>query len=459
MDQSFFSDKTVLIMGLGRFGGGVDAAKFAWKAGARVIVTDLASDDDLHDSVCQLDEYNDIQFVFGLHDFSYFQQADIVIVNPAVPDDNKFVEFAREQNKLVTSQINLFFELCDATIVGVTGSNGKSTTTSLIFHLLETAARDDRRKYDKVWLGGNIGNQPLLSRIEEIGANDIVVLELSSFQLERLGEIKKAPHVAVLTNLTPNHLDRHGTFGEYCEAKGNIFKFQIPNEDRPAVAVFCGEDDIASQWFEKYNAQAGRLCFKVGPEDVSEDIKSRYPLPGRGNLCNLAQAVTVARYFGVDDETVMQTIADFKALPHRLEFVCQTKGVKWYNDSISTTPQSSIEALNAFKEPKIIIAGGYDKHIDLDELGLAIAQKAKAVILIGQCREKIAEAVSKNSNAGTSVAVKRAETLAQAVETADQMASPGDVVLLSPACASYDMFDNYQHRGNEFARLAIELTS
>lgn len=445
-----------MVMGLGRFGGGVDAAKFACKAGSRVIVTDTASATDLHDSICQLDNYNDIEFVFGLHDFSYFQQADVIIVNPAVPDDNKYVTYCRQNNKFVTSQINLFFEMTSATIVGITGSNGKSTTTALTYHLLEKADKN-KRKYNNVWLGGNIGNQPLLSIIDQIGPDDIVVLELSSFQAEALAKIKKAPNVMILTNLTPNHLDRHGTFEEYCAAKENLFKYQVLNEIQPSVSIFCSHDPVACQWFDKYKTQQGRISYKVGINDVPDQIKSQYPLPGNGNLCNLSEAMAVARYFGIDDQQIMKNVSSFKALPDRLELVDKKRGVRWYNDSIATTPQSVIEALNAFKEPKVLIAGGYDKHIDFDELGREIAQKAKAAILIGQCRQQIADAISKHSSSKSSAKIQIVESLADAVTTAEKMTENGDVVLLSPACASYDMFINYQDRGRQFAKLVKQL--
>jgi UDP-N-acetylmuramoylalanine--D-glutamate ligase len=320
------------------------------------------------------------------------------------------------------------------------------------------AERNNHRKYNKVWLGGNIGHQPLLDIIEDICPDDIVVLELSSFQLEQLAKIKKAPHAALLTNLTPNHLDRHGTFENYCAAKENIFKFQTLDQINPSISVFNRTDKIANQWFEKYKNETGRICFDVGPDDVPQDIKSCYPLPGNGNLCNLAQAMAIVKQFGLDDQTIKKHIVDFKSLPHRLELVGSTRGVFWYNDSIATTPESSIEALNAFQQPKIIIAGGYDKHIDFNELGQVIAKKAKAAILIGQCKQKIADAINSSGDGKARVKVLFAETLPDAVNAAGNEAVAGDVVLLSPACASYDMFKNFQQRGEQFAKLVADIS-
>jgi UDP-N-acetylmuramoylalanine--D-glutamate ligase len=514
MNKEFFISKTVLVMGLGRFGGGVDATKFAASAGAKVIVTDLAPAEKLQCSINQLKEFPDIKYHLGSHNIDDFEKADIVIANPAVPGDNKFLEIARRHNKLITSQINIFFELCPATIIGITGANGKSTTTALTTHLLR-GTRDDRRRTaddpgfafgyaeaggrqmtdnrqrmmdegrpglrlrlrrgrqtrdEKVWLSGNIGNEPLLTILDQINPNDLVVLELSSFQLEQLAQIQKAPQIALLTNLTPNHLDRYGTFAKYCAAKENIFKFQKMYRNCPAVSIFNGEDKIAAEWFEKYKIDAERTCIKFSADDVSEEIRESFPLPGRANLSNLAAAVTIARHLGINDGQIKNTLPEFKALPHRLELVAQVNGVRWYNDSKSTTPQSAITALEAFDQPIIIIAGGYDKNIPFDELGQRIAEKAKAAILLGQTAPKIAEAIkmslrgvsqggrrSNLNKRGTSVEI--VSSLAEAVNLARQLAENGDVVLLSPACASYDMFDNFEQRGREFARLVQEIAT
>ncbi len=511
-----FTDKTVLIMGLGRFGGGVDAAEFAVRAGANVIITDLAARQQLSDSIKKLGEFPDIKFHLGSHNEADFLQADIIIANPAVHPNNDFLQLARKHNKFVTSQINIFFELCPATIIGITGANGKSTTTALTAHLLRSQKSEVRSQkienksrtvwqpqaklgaglssqyairntqYEAVWLSGNIGNEPLLTILNQIKANDLVVLELSSFQLEQLvlrseilrrvalAQIQSAvggPKVALLTNLTPNHLDRYGTFADYCAAKENIFKLQQLDRNNPAVSIFNAEDEIAADWFEKYKKDPNRICIKFSSDDISRDIRDNFTLPGRANLSNLAGAVSVAKLFGADDERIKNALATFEALPHRLEFVQQIKGVRWYNDSKATTPQSAIAALEAFDEPMILIAGGYDKHLPFDELGQKIAVKAKAAILISRTAEKIADAIR---SAITSLRVRQGgrsnlikqetrieivKSLAEAVELANRLAESGDIVLLSPACASYDMFENFEQRGREFVRHVQALSS
>ncbi len=490
MRRDFFTGKKVLVMGLGRFGGGADVAEFAARAAAKVTVTDLATASQLGDSISRLEEFDGIEFHLGSHCPADFEQADIVVANPAVPGNNQYLELARRAGRVVTSQISIFFELCPAQIIGITGANGKSTTASLTVHLLQNTTSDNviaseakqsqptryasrNTQYEKVWLSGNIGNRPLLTTLGEIGSDDLVVLELSSFQLEQLAQIEKAPKVALLTNLTPNHLDRHGTFANYCAAKESIFKFQRRDEESPAVSIFNAEDGIGAEWYEKYRDDAGRTCVLFSADDVSEDIRRVFPLPGRVNRSNLAAAITIARHFGVDDEQIRACLPSFKSLPHRLEFVRDIDGVRWYNDSIATTPQSTIAALEAFDEPVIIIAGGYDKKLPLDELGQKIAEEAKAAILIGQTAQNIAEAIlsptmslrARRSNlkspneqhATRDVRVSRADSLAQAVEQAHTIAESGDVVLLSPACASYDMYDNFEQRGFEFKELVRAL--
>jgi UDP-N-acetylmuramoylalanine--D-glutamate ligase len=450
-DRYNFDAKKILIMGLGRFGGGVDCAEFTARTGAKVTVTDSAPAEKLNDSINKLKEFPDIEFHLGSHDPADFRQADIIIANPAVPDDNEFLEIAHRNNKFITSQINIFFELCPAQIVGITGANGKSTTTALTAHLLRNTS------IENVWLSGNIGNQPLLTILDKIKADDLVVLELSSFQLESLAQIAKAPNVSLLTNLTPNHLDRHGTFENYCAAKENIFKYQKLNDNCPAVSIFNAEDKIAAEWFEKFNKDSGRICIRFSTDDVSKEIRESFTLPGRANLSNLAAAIAIVRHFGIDDEQIKKSLPEFKPLPHRLEFIEQINGVSWYNDSIATTPQSAIAALEAFEQPKIIIAGGYDKNLPFDELGEKIAAGAKAVVLLGQTAAKIESAIKLFPQAGVKIQI--VDSLVEAVESAASLAESGDVVLLSPACASYDMFENFQQRGQEFTRLVRRISS
>ena len=447
--------KRVLVMGLGRFGGGTDAAAFAAAQGARVTVTDLAEAERLGDSLERLKVFDNIKYQLGHHDPADFQNAQMIIVNPAVPQDHAYLQSARQQGVPITTQINLFLELCPGSVIGITGANGKSTTTALTAHLLGAGIEAKAIPHRKVWLGGNIGNRPLLSSVSEMCSSDLVVLELSSFQTDELDQIRRAPKVSLLTNLTPNHLDRHGTFADYCAAKEKLFVYQTLDREDPAVSFFCADDTMGRQWYEKYGSQAGRHCVLYRADDVTASLRARFRLPGRANLSNLAGALAIARSLGVTEAVIERCLPDFHSLPHRLEWVGQIDQVQWYNDSIATTPESTMVALEAFAQPKLLIAGGYDKGVSFTSLGSAIARQAKAAILLGQTAGKLAQAIEACPD--QQIHIEQVGCLDRAVAQARQMAGPGDVVLLSPACASYDMFDNFQQRGDAFRRLVMAL--
>ncbi len=451
-DTDYFTGKRVLVMGLGRFGGGTDAAEFLHRCGATLTVTDMLAEDNLNDSIDRLRPFSDIEYHLGGHSESDFKKADIIVVNPAVRRENRFVNIAREHDKVITSQIEIFARLCPALAVGVTGSNGKSTTAALTAHLLKAGRADEAFRCKNVYLTGNIGNASMLRLLDTLNVNDIVVLELSSFQLLQLANIRWSPDIALITNVTANHLDYHGTFDEYCDAKENIFRYQQPGKLDKPVSIFNAEDPVSVSWFEKYKSETGRICLIYSPEDVAAGLKRNFRLPGRANLSNLAAASRIADCLSVNDDAISASLSDFKPLPHRLEFVTEHQGITWYNDSISTTPQSAIVALEAFDAPVILIAGGYDKQLEFDELGKAVAKRAKAAILIGQTAEKIKTAIEKHRSRDR-CNVRIVSSLKDSIFTAKKMSAPGDIVILSPACASYDMFDNFQQRGNEFMRL------
>jgi len=454
MDKTFFKDKRVVVMGLGSFGGGEDSALFAARAGAKTLVTDLSPAEKLSAALEPLAGLP-IEYRLGEHREEDFKTADVVIVNPAVPPNNKYVQLAQRHKALITSQVELFFQMCPAPIVGITGSNGKSTTTSLTAHLLTAGVGQSGIGYKKVYLSGNIGNRPLLGLLDEVKSGDLVVLELSSFQLEQLSRIHKAPFASVITNLTPNHLDRHGTFEAYCRAKETIFSDQPLDERRPCLSVFNAEDSITRAWYSKYHTQPGRKALAFSADDVPDELARRFVCPGRANRSNLAAALAVATHFGVSPERIAEAVATFRPLEHRLQWVATKRGVRWYDDSKATTPVSTMAAINGIDEPKIIIAGGYDKGIDFSELGKCIAERAKAAVLIGQTAPKIESAI--RAAGDSRVILKKADTMPEAVKLCDALAESGDVVLMSPACASYDMFVNYVQRAEVFAAAVAQL--
>ncbi|MGA2916572.1 MAG: UDP-N-acetylmuramoyl-L-alanine--D-glutamate ligase [Sedimentisphaerales bacterium] len=443
MNVDFLKDKIVVIMGLGVFGGGVDTAKFAARFAKKVIVTDKANEKKLADSIKELQRLKNIEFHIAGHRIEDFEQADVIIVNPAVDEANQYIDGAKSKNKVITSQMEIFFQLCPAKIVAITGSNGKSTTTALTAHLL------GKIKSGKVWLSGNIGNRPLLETLDKIKNNDIVVLEISSFQLEQLARIRKSPYVGCITNIAPNHLDRHKTMENYCNAKENIFRFQNSGD----IAVLNAYDEKCLEWFNKYS-KTDRKCLLFDREKLDSRLTAAFKLPGRANRENLAAAVTIAHHFGLVDEQLIEPVASFVSLPHRLELIGTVNGVRYYNDSIATTPESTVVGIEAFNEPKILIAGGYDKGLPFDEMAKAISGKLKALILIGVTADKIEQSIRKT---GIVPPIHRAKTLEEAVKKAQEISASGDVVLLSPACASYDMFVNFVQRGNMFAELVKQL--
>ena len=441
--------KNVLVMGLGKFGGGFDAAVYASKFAKQVIATDLSKKEKIA-SIEKLEKIKNIELVLGEHRECDFEQCDIAIINPAVPPENRFIKIAKQNGAIVTSAIALFFENCPAKIISITGSNGKSTTTALTHHILKFASENSNVQYGNVFLGGNIGNLPLLETIPQITENDLVVLEISSFQAEQLDMFKLAPFASAITNLTPNHLDRHITFENYCNAKKTLFA----NQKNDGISVFNAEDEVSAGWFEEFK-NIRKDCYLFNPEDVPEKIVDAFTLPGRANLSDLAAAMVISHYFGVADATIAEALKSFKALPHRLQLVAQAKGVKWYNDSISTTPESTIAGINAFDTPMILLAGGYDKKIPFDDMAKLVSQKVPTAVLIGVTAEKIKSLIESHPDNKCDVIL--AGTLEEAVNICNQYAKAGDSVVLSPACASYDMFENFQQRGNMFSDYARKL--
>jgi UDP-N-acetylmuramoylalanine--D-glutamate ligase len=433
----------VTVIGLGRFGGGVGVTRWLCSQGAEVTVSDKASAEELVESVAALTGL-DVTLHLGGHLDEDFLRTDLLIVNPAVPKDMPLLRKAIAAGVPRTTEINLFLQRCPARVVAVTGSVGKSTTTAMIGEILA-------RRFT-THVGGNIGGS-LLESLPQIGPDHVVVLEMSSFQLEDLPIIGVGPHVAVVTNLLPNHLDRHGTMEAYADAKKNILRFQKSGD----VLVLNAGCPIVSRWAAE---ATGRVAYFAGDVSALRDRPEAaqwrrfdLKLPGGHNQANAQAAWTAARQLGVDRDVAAAALEGFTGLPHRLEFVAEINGVRYYNDSKCTTPEGAIVALNAFPlRTAVMIVGGCDKHVSFDDLGRVLADRAKHVIALGQTRGAIVEAFRKAAGKD-SPGVVLADTFEQAVAAARQRAGPGDVVLLSPACASYDMFRNYEHRGETFVKL------
>jgi len=425
--------KTVTVFGLGRFGGGIAVAKWLVEQGATVRVTDSAPREKLEESVKQL-EHLPITFRLGSHAIEDFTNVDLVVASPAIPPSNEYLKAAREKGVPVTTEIRLFVERCPAAnVLGVTGTKGKSTTTALLGEMLKT-------RY-KTWVGGNIGGS-LLADLPRIQKGDLVVLELSSYMLEHLGAMKWSPHVGVVTMITQDHLEWHGSFAKYVDAKGNLLRFQGPND----FAVL-----------PEHNAEALAMADLTPARRVTFGLPGRKRfefsvLPGEHNQINAQAAWAAAQVMGVTWDDAQAAVRDFPGLPHRLQLVHETGGVRYYNDSIATIPEAAIAALESFPPKRVIqIVGGYDKHLPMDAMCTALAGRAKAVLTIGTLGPSLAQKTRAMNGETT---VQECGDLQTAVHVACEMAKPGDVVLLSTGCASYDQFTNFEQRGDRFAELA-----
>ena len=452
----------VTLMGLGLFGGGEGAARFLVGREAFLTVTDMKPADKLAPSLEHLRGLP-ITYRLGGHVAEDFTHAGLVVANPAVPRANPYLRAAQQAGVPITSPMNIFLTLCPASVAAVTGSNGKSTTTALLAAMLGSAGR-------AVSMGGNIGIS-LLPSVDRITPADVVVLELSSFQLEDAAALSWSPHVAVVTNITPNHLDRHGTVEAYAEAKRTIVRFQGPRD----FAVLNARTQILQQWAEGgigarllffHSApERARACPGVGlardrivwHDGTGEEVicrRDEVPLLGLHNVENAMAAAAAARCLGATSGQIRDAVSSFTGLEHRLEFVGESEGVRYYNDSYSTTPAAGMAAVNSFDVPLTLIAGGYDKKLDLTPFARAIAGRVSVLVTLGNTGPLLAaKARQEGQLVGRSLVVKEAATLEDAVLAAHGLSARGSAVVFSPGCASYDMFENYRHRGQAFKEL------
>ncbi|TLD42434.1 MAG: UDP-N-acetylmuramoylalanine--D-glutamate ligase [Candidatus Jettenia ecosi] len=456
-----FKNKKITVMGLGSFGGGVGVAQFLAKQGALVTITDLRNMPELSSSIKQL-EGLPISYKLGGHCEEDFINTDMVVVNPAVPDNSKFLQIARNNQVPLHTEINIFFSLCPAPIIGITGSNGKSTTTALLGKVLQQTSRT-------TWIGGNIGRS-LLTNLEEIKPQGIVVLELSSFQLKELSGIKKSPHISIVTNISPNHLDRHTGMDDYIQAKKTIITYQKPGD----YAILNYDDPELRRWEQEckshvlwYSARQrikngawikdGNIVLSIYGQERVIACTSRIKIPGNHNLQNILAASCAAYLAGAHEQHMERIMTNFGGLEHRLEFVREIQGVRYYNDSKSTTPESAIAAMRAFQEPVILIAGGIDKGSNFEEFAETCIQQTKAIVLIGKMAHKIQELILQKTEGEKKLSIFISNTFREAFQQAHGIAKTGEIVLLSPACASYDMFLNYEERGRQFKNMVQAL--
>src|SRR5215470_1886315 len=442
--------KKVLVIGLARTG--VATSLFCARHGAIVTATDTRAESDLTDAAAKLRAVG-ASLQFGGYTEEILVGRDLVVPSPGVPANSEILTAARAQNIPIWSEIELADRFLRGRLIGITGSNGKTTTTSLSEHILKSSGY-------ATLLAGNIGT-PLIGVVEQTTDQTITVAELSSFQLEWIETFRS--NISVFLNLTPDHLDRHGSMEAYGAAKARIFEnqtasdFAILNADDPASTPYAPSTPRVLWFSRKQRVAQGtflrgeEIAFRHHGEEEMILRQSEIPLPGAHNLENVLAAVTAARLAGARPHEIQKAVRSFRGVEHRLEFVAELSAVRYYNDSKATNVDATLKALNAFPGRVLIILGGKDKGSDYTVLQSPLREKAILALLIGAAAQKI------ESQIAGSVAIDRVGTIQRAVEIASNTAQPGDIVLLAPACASFDQFENYEHRGRVFKQLVHEL--
>lgn len=440
-------------MGLGD--ENVALVSYLIKEGALVTVCDQKSREELKENLARLKNLDGIDYQLGEDYLDNLKNYDIIFRTPGLPYLHSKIREAKNSGAEISSQTKLFFARCPSPIIGVTGTKGKGTTTTLIGEILKQSGKH-------VFVGGNIG-QPPIEFLDQLKVNDLVILELSSFQLQ---DLKKSPHIAVVLDIKVDHLDYHSGPKEYIEAKKNIVDFQQDSDFAVICADYLTSFEFAAQTPAKVYYFSRRKSVDLGAfvldgkiilrtEDFEKEIIdiAKVQLRGSHNLENICAAVTAAYLAGADISSIQNTVAGFKGLEHRLELVGEVSGVKYYNDSFSTTPDTAIAAIKSFSEPIILFLGGSEKNADYRELADVITQSTvKMVVPIGLTADRIIKEIS---NPKIEI-ISGIKSMSEAISLAQEKAQPGDVVILSPASASFDRYKNYQERGQLFKELVLK---
>jgi UDP-N-acetylmuramoylalanine--D-glutamate ligase len=438
-----FTGKKIVVIGMGKTG--IATARFLGKQGAKVIVTDEKPSDQWSDEFRQIAREKWLEI--GSYNARILIGACFVVPSPGIPPDNALLVEALQRNIPVVSEIELAYWVLKVPLIAVTGTNGKTTTTTLLGEILKSSGK-------KVFVGGNIGT-PLIEYAEGPQDDDFVVAEISSFQLQWIKKFR--PFIAVLLNITNDHINYHGSFAEYRRIKTRIFA----NQTKEDFAILNASDPQQEDIDRVINAQvlkfSSKKALRKGIFIKNKNIVLRIPgkneeqyplnimsLPGLHNAENAMAAIAAARFCGCGQENIIKAVSAFRGLPHRIEFAGEKNSIKFYDDSKGTNVDSVVRALETFSKPVILLLGGRDKNGDFESLKPLIKTKAKKVILFGEARDRIASLI------GEEKPVLKKTKLREAVETAYEGARSGDVILLSPGCASFDEFANYKERGNFF---------
>lgn len=455
--EAYLRGKKVAVIGMGVSNKPLLAYLHSFACDTTVF--DKREDAKIDPEILQKVEELGIQKHFGEDNLSYLHGFDIILRSPSCRPDTPEIVAEVERGAVLTSEIELVLELCPGKVIGVTGSDGKTTTTTLIYEMVQ-------KKGYPCYLGGNIG-YPIFTKLREMTNETIVVLELSSFQLM---DTKISPDIAVITNIAPNHLDIHKSYEEYIECKENIFLFQsergifVTNYENAITRKLAETVPGRVVFFSSKTKLENGYFYEDGIIKKSEDGLRRHiittkdiPLRGVHNFENICTALAATETL-VDVDTQREVIQNFKGVEHRLEFVREIGGAKWYNDSIGTSPSRTIAGLQSFEEDIVLIAGGYDKHLDYAPIAKPILDNVRELVLMGATAPKIYEAVMQEvKKEKRQISVHMCDSLQEAVNTAKEVAKLGDVVLFSPASASFDLFKNFAERGEKFKELVKEL--
>lgn len=455
--ERYLNNRKVAIIGLGV--SNIPLIDYMYEKNAQVTVFDDRAISKIPNDIINKIEKYKMNYFFGENCLENLKGFDIIFRSPSCLPTKPELQAEEESGALVTTEIEMLMKMCPCKIIGITGSDGKTTTTTIISKILESNGY-------KCFLGGNIGT-PLFTKLSEITPEDVVVLELSSFQLMGMDV---SPDVAVITNITPNHLNIHKDLQEYIESKKNIFKYQNEN----GILILNYDNDVTNKCGNEANGKVIYFSSKNKLEDgwiVDDGIIKECTdklrkhivntkdvnLRGMHNYENICAALAATKTF-VDTKKAVKTICNFKSVEHRLEYIREINGVKWYNDSVSSSPTRTIAGLNSYEEEIILIAGGYDKNLDYTPLAKPIVEKVKGLILIGDTSAKIFDSVKQElENQGKNIPIYVCEEFKQTVTIAKKIARSGQIVLFSPASASFDMFKNFADRGEQFKKLVNEL--
>jgi UDP-N-acetylmuramoylalanine--D-glutamate ligase len=455
-----WNGKRVLILGAAR--QGLALARWLSLHGARVTLSDLRSADELRVACQSLAEFQ-IDWALGGHPLELLDSTDVLCLSGGVPLTLPIVAEAIKRGIPLSNDTQIFMEVVPCKTIGITGSAGKTTTTTLVGKMAKNAYGD------KAYVGGNIGN-PLISHVDNMKPGDVAILEISSFQLDQM---TISPNIAAILNITPNHLDRHGTMDAYNASKARILEFQSKED----VAVLYRDDKGAWSMRNKVKGklftfsldkleeglngaylQDGLLNLRDGNVYLPLILREKIVLRGDHNVLNVLAAFAIGHAAGFTLDAMLEAVEDFRGVPHRLEFVRELRGVRWYNDSIATAPERSMAAIRSFDEPIVLLLGGRDKDLPWEDLVRLMGERVDHVVLFGEAAEKIEGTVNRLGLREKSITVSRAEHLHEAVIQAAEVAEAGDVVLLSPGGTSFDEFKDFSERGERFRAWVQELS-